>query len=493
MNRWAFVLPLVVASTAVACGGKTLFEEYTVPSDASVPPDEDSALPPFRIDAGVDGNAPPGDASSLPGFDGGPTEPLSVLDLGAVSAGVPVTFAVPPNTLGFHVIVESDRPSESLAVMDVLSPNGGFVHKDAKPFGGVHPTSETLFGSTAAVQIPQSQHPDVMPTVVPGNWQVTFRGAGTLRAKVQLQSTPDGEFHGGALELDVYLPSGLRLGGPTAITPANAATNPEVVGRMRSFFANVFALYGLRNGPVRFYAIPSRFTTIEDSELDSLFQETRVAGRAQSLHVFLSEGDDSSEWWGIAAGIPGAANAPGNEQSGLALASIPEANAEIEGVVLAHEAGHFFGLNHTTEISGDPDPLTDTPVCTNINAGNLDACPDVSNVMFAAGALLGPPTSSPAQRRVVQGSPIFKAFRATPPNGIRRVPPMPALDYGKLFGHPGRPLQPAEKLALFGACGHPNHARPTLSAETRSALERLALDPRVAPRMRKAARRVLVR
>ncbi len=454
----------------------------TAPS-ASVPP-------PPRADAGVDASRPPveGDAG-IPGFDGGATEPVVVIELGAVVPGVPVSFVVPPNALGFHVTVESDRPSEELAVSAVTSPSGAVVHQEATPFGGSHPTSETLFGTTASVQVPQSEHPDVMPKVLAGTWQVTFRGSGNLRAKVQIQSTPDGEFHGGNLELDVYLPVGLRIGEGPPVTLANAATHREVRGRIDAFFANVQALFGLRNGSVRFHSIPSRFVTIEDRELEDVFRETRVAPKGQSLHVLLSQADDESEWWGIAAGIPGAANAPGNEQSGVALASMPEADAELEGVVLAHEAGHFFGLNHTTELRGQSDPLADTPICTNIDVGGLDRCPDVKNVMFVAGAVLGAPEASPSQRRVVQGSPIFKAFRAAPPNGIRQVPG--ALDVGKLFGHPGRPLLPVEVLAMRGMCRHPSHRAPALTRAQRADLASVANDVHVAARVRSAARRMV--
>ena len=49
-------------------------------------------------------------------------------------------------------------------------------------------------------------------------------------------------------------------------------------------------------------------------------------------------------------------------------------------VLLAHEAGHYLGLFHTTEQSVDQwDPIEDTEEC---RVGFPAGCPDVSNVMF---------------------------------------------------------------------------------------------------------------
>lgn len=480
-------LALLAASFAAACGGKVISGEDDGDSGVVVVTPADAAPPPV-VDASADARVDAG--SVIPGFDGGPTQPLEVLELGAVTAGAPVTFEIPKGTLGFHVTVESDTPSESLAVLEVVAPSGAKAHQNAIPAGGVHPTSETLFGTTAAVQIPQGELPETADGVAPGTWQVTFRGEGTLRAKVQVQTTPDGIFHGGTLDLDVYVPDGLSIAGTPPVSVGTAITNREVRDRIDAFFGAALELYGLKNGTVRLHGIAKRYTSISDDELFDVFRETRVAPKGQSLHVVLSEGDsEASEWWGIAAGIPGAANAPGNEQSGVALASLMEADAELEGYVLAHEAGHFLGLNHTTELSGEADPLSDTPVCTDISRRNLENCPDVNNVMFAAGAALGRPVASPLQRRVVQGSPVFKAFLTgtTPtPRGVRKAP-----DFGKLFGHPGVSLTRAESLVVAGMCRHASHKKPVLSAADRVALGALMKDTRISARLRGAGRRIL--
>lgn len=497
MRKTSLVFPALALAlaTAAACGGKVLPEQDVLP-DASVTPLPTVDATVTEPDAGPD--ASESDATVvIPGFDGGPTIPLGVVDLGVVTAGVPVDIPIPPNTLGFHVTVESSTPSETLAVLEIVTPSGEKAHAQATPFGGSNPTSETLFGTTAAVQVPQSAHPEAMPDVVPGTWKAVFRGQGTLRAKVQIQSTPDGAFHGGTLDLDVYVPQGLRLSGSGPISVANAAQNREVLARLDSYFGAISDLYGLRNGNVRFHGISSSYRQLDDQELYDAFQESRATPAGQSLNIVLSEGDSqTSEWWGIAAGIPGAANNPGNEQSGLALASLSEADAELEGYVLAHETGHFFGLNHTTEISGETDPLADTPSCPDIANGNLESCPDVSNIMFAAGAAFGTPQTSPLQRRVMAGSPIFKAFPSAIAGftavGRGAKTKKPTLDWGKVFGHPGIPLSRGEVFTLAGACRHPSH-RLVLSGADRVKVDAVAHDARVAPRLRQAAQRLVTK
>jgi len=485
MQKAHVFLPLLALGAWIvpACGGRVLEDEPR--ADAEVPPI-------VVVDAGrdatlVDAREPERDASE-PGVDGGPVQPLEIIEITNITPGEALPFIIPARALGFHVMVQSDRPSETLAVAQITAPDGEVVHSNATPAGGSHPTSETLFGLTAAAQVPQGEHPSSLPGVMGGQWTVTFRGEGRLRAKIQVQTTPDGLFHGGALDVNVYIPSGIRLGGGSAITIANAPTSPEVRGRLTSFFDATLDLYGLSRGNVRFHGISGRYANLDDNDLADVFQESRVAPAGQGLHVVLSDGDDASEWWGIAMGIPGAANAPGNEQSGVALASVDGADADIEGFVLAHEAGHFFGLNHTTELSGDPDPLSDTPVCTNISVGDLESCPDVGNIMFVAGAIFSPSTSA-SQRRVVQGSPIFRAFQSgTPPlpRGVRRAP-----DWGKLFGHPGVRPNRGELLALAGTCRHGSHRPKVVSAADTAALEAVARDTHVAKRLRHAAARLL--
>lgn len=456
--------------------------------DAPAPIATDAAVPDAseEKDAEVPYEGPPA-------FDGGPMASAQVIDLPNPSQGLPVSFVVPPGTLGFHVMVESTSSSQTLAVVSIQSPSGVFVHQNATPEGGEHPTSLTIMGTVAAAQVPQGAFTGA--TVEAGTWKVVFTGKGTLSAKVSLQTTPDGTFHGGNLNLNVFIPSGLSLeGGPSANAKGAWAT-PAVRNRIEAFYAAIYELYGLRNGTVRFFDIPAKYRTISDEELGVVFKETKLAPPGQALSIVLSEVAPDGFWWGVAAGIPGAANTPGTDQSGLALASVPEADATMEGYVLAHEAGHFMGLNHTTEADGDADPLPDTPRCTTIQDGNLEACPDFSNIMFVSGAAQAPILTSPFQRRVIQGSPMFQAFTTGAPPPAAVLTPRPnarALDYGRLFGHPGVRLSRAERLILGATCKHASNHRPILRAGDRADVAHIAEAESTGAFVRNVARHLLV-
>ncbi len=69
---------------------------------------------------------------------------------------------------------------------------------------------------------------------------------------------------------------------------------------------------------------------------------------------------------GLSAGPPGAAGLNGTSKSGVIVSAIDYAEApEDVAKIMAHEAGHFLGLYHTSEKDGGTfDPLPDTTQCT---------------------------------------------------------------------------------------------------------------------------------
>jgi hypothetical protein len=475
----------------VACGGTTISVTDTDAKDAGTDaaPIPEPILPDASTPPDASGTIPEG----APAFNGGAIAPLGLRDLGTVSAGVAVTFQVPAGTLGFHIMVQSTTPSQELAVMQVKAPSGALLFDNATANGGNHPSSQTLVGTTATAQIPQGAHPN--PAVESGAWTVTFAGEGKLTAKIQMQTLPDGAFHGGRLNLNVFIPKGLTLGSNSAITAQSAWSRSEVRDRVEGLFDALYSLYKLRNGRVRFYNTPAQYLTLEEDKLFSVYEQTKVVAADQAVNIMLSELPTQPQWWGISLGIPGAANTPGNEQSWLALASVPDAPAEIESIVLAHEVGHFLGLNHTTEIQGDfADPLPDTPRCAGIDINMLESCPDFENIMFPSGAAAQRNQASAMQRRVLHGSPMVEAFvqgpvvqpfRLSPPRVSR------AAGMGALFGHPGTPLTSIEQRVLGFACAHPSHVRAPLSAAERTQMQTIAQSAGVSRLFRALAARAI--
>lgn len=72
--------------------------------------------------------------------------------------------------------------------------------------------------------------------------------------------------------------------------------------------------------------------------------------------------------------------------------------------IVAHELGHFLGLNHTTSMEGQDDGLSDTPLCGASIEGDMASCPDANNLMFVA---QGGTALTPGQLQVIHASVAF--------------------------------------------------------------------------------------
>ncbi|MBX3190620.1 MAG: hypothetical protein KF819_26705 [Labilithrix sp.] len=384
-----------------------------------------------------------------------------VVDLGEVQAGVDVPFVVPEGALGFNVVMEGDARDfdqrRPYGVERIVDPNGKTVHARFTPVGGTTVTSTAVFDTIAAASVPQSEAvADLLP---PGTWKVRFgvdkdpSATPKVKAKVRIQSSGDGAFHGGELELHIHVPIGLVVGG-AKVDPSKAATNGKIAERVDLFFALTSQLLGIERGDVVFHAAPAKLAEIDEQELAEGFAVSSGArDGTRALHVLftnrlLEQGDVVAA--GISPGIPGAATVFGRGVSGIIIATFSSRDEDV--LTMLHESGHFFGLNHTSELDGASfDPLADTPKCEAIAEADLDRCPDRSNVMFPAGAAGGAPTLSPTQKRIYRGSPIYTAFAA---DGKRHTAPVvepPTLR--RRFRTSDRPLSPVERELSLGYCG----------------------------------------
>jgi hypothetical protein len=459
--------------------------------------------------------------------------PLAV-DLGEVTANEEISFEVPPNALGFNVVVEADDPNAmtSLGILSIRSPSGELVHDSYMPKGGNHVTSAatTSFGAMASASVPQSEVPVANPPA-PGTWTIRFGAetahagdagappagepgalvapAMTYHAKANIQVGPSAGFMGGRLDLLVYVPTGLEIDGHK-LDAADAALDGGVGVRLDVFFSTFSELFGIDRGQVTFVTTSGTFRYVDSAEkLVSAFGVSRGEADTQALHMVLTNaieygGDTGIAAWGIAPGIPGAANRAGTTLSGIIVA-VGETPAVGDGRTMAHEAGHFFGLNHTTEyVSGMSDPLADTPKCDAISAPGadysvLDTCPDKLNVMFPAH--INPKSAvaevSQAQRLIVRGSPIYKAYKQPPgaqPAGPSVFQPQPRETPS--LAKSGRALTAVERALAVSLCPHgtglagPAGAGSLFRADDQQALAELrhaSADPDLPRMMRRQA------
>ena len=288
--------------------------------------------------------------------------------------------------------------------------------------------------------------------------------------------------------MNFYVPDGLVLG--TAVNGTNATdapNNPDVQARVSAFFNDIRNLYGISRGTVTYVPLPAKYRFIEEQDLEDAWKQTKATPTGRGAHIILSEA--VADWWGIASGIPGAANSPGTDQSGLILSSIPQGTPEEEAFVMAHELGHFMGLNHTTEISGqDADPLEDTPQCDHVFD---ETCPDFNNIMAPTGALVSPILTSALQRRVVTGSPILRALLVGDPPVAGKAFSLPP-NWKRIFGHPSTALSAAERAIASSFCGRP-FKLSSKTGGTRAEWTRLATNPALPRFVRMRAQKALAR
>lgn len=450
-----FAPPLFVASS-FACGG--LLDTTPAPQPTT---DAGTTTTPVTPPVPVTPPSPPQPPPLLPTVD-----PVLV-DLGMVPVDTDVTFVVPPNALGFNIVLESGvsvEPPEGLGIARITSPSGEVVHDAFTPTGGDSPTSQSYFGTIVAASVPQSQSKSAN-TPEAGTWKVRFAspesGATTLHAEVRIQVAGPSGFTGGRLDLRVYVPPGIYVDGKK-ITAATAPTDPGIETRLDAFFGAAKDHFDIDRGDVTFHEVEKELGAItNDGLLVKGFSSSR--GRPpneQSMQLLLTNAIDfggGDMAWGIAPGIPGGAGRFSTPISGIILA-VGETPAEADGLAILHEMGHFIGLNHTTEFEGGyADPLTDTPSCPSLNIedpSTINKCPDKLNIMFPT--LVGDSSAlanvSPAQRAVFQGSPVYKAYSLA----MQRT--KSALDrparVRPTLTRSGRALRPIELWLSSSLCGH---------------------------------------
>jgi hypothetical protein len=171
---------------------------------------------------------------------------------------------------------------------------------------------------------------------------------------------------------------------------ANNATSDPALARMVQTLAQLYSGGGLCLGNVTAYDVPGwargRFgsglgadDTSPCSDLDQMFT---LSGSNNQLNLFLvnelvANQHNGATVVGVDGTIPGPSTVGGTIHSGAAVSvadlgingcgnaiDFLNCGADEVAYIAAHEGGHWMGLYHTTEATGDSfDPIADTATC----------------------------------------------------------------------------------------------------------------------------------
>lgn len=364
------------------------------------------------------------EVSSSSGAGGFGTQDLYPQYLGEPSDDRNV-FSIADNALGAQIFARSPSRFGECEIGRLTAPSGSIV------FDGLIPSNMQGFANNgvSSMVIPQIDHPECFPDVAPGTWSVRISPFGNVHDVTVLErQTVDGEFHGGVLDVNVFLVAGVA--------------DPDYI---RSQLDNAYSNWaGLTLGDVRFYDLGEQFYELDEFNYFDAVDVTSSAPAGQAITIMAvgSLGGAFADAGGFTIAAPADPIGHGSPPSTLTWRVYND--GFFDAIVVGHESGHYSGLSHTSEFydpnMGEPrgfDPLSDTPECADIEDGNntfdFSFCDDFDYLMFPTGGS-GAVQMSSMQAQVIQGSSVYR--------GIYQDGEAPAAPFQDLVGGQRAPRSP---------------------------------------------------
>jgi hypothetical protein len=282
-----------------------------------------------------------------------------------------ISIDVTPGTASFSIVAKPANDGRILFGR-LTAPNGSTLLDALDPTNSPMRVPIRGFPGTFSLIYPSSPR---LP-LLPGRYELLLWGQGMNSVKVDvLRKRQTGVVEGGSIPVVFWFTKQDILNAATAQTNAGFQSVIKI-------FSDIYASVGIKMGPFIYRDLPpgaaEKYAVI-DSELDLIPGLFALADQSNdiALNFFMVEQfalEGGFTLLGVAGGIPGPPAFPGLGKSGVAVA-LGTVGADMAQLAetMAHEAGHYFGLFHTTERTGDShDPLLDTPECPASNDRNND-------------------------------------------------------------------------------------------------------------------------
>ena len=347
-----------------------------------------------------------------------------VIDLGLVPMGAGLSsatmeFSIPGGTGSFALLALADD-QEYVGLWSLLDPDFTALHNPLDPFDSINRS----FASEGALTVLVPNAP-ALYSVKPGTYRVEFVKEGAYSYVPVYVLAKETEEQESPLLLDINL----HFVGTPNLNASNYTQKNKFMQVLETFWS-VLSQANIQPGEINAYDITGadadKYTYLDKTisgagELAEMLELSNMHPSSRALNFFFVQditGLDAYHTLGIAGGVPGPPLFQGTASSGVAVSlssyyyytgNSAQYGISITAGTMAHEAGHYLGLFHVTEQTGEyHDALTDTPECYDGNGDGVadeSECEDIGTENLMFWSAVGYMNLSGQQKTVLRSNP----------------------------------------------------------------------------------------